>query len=87
MEVGTPIAQYLESKGFRPSGSCRCDGYFTLKFRKGVYEIKWRKAKYTFKIMEQNSTLHNWQPLENLENTLNELDQKLIQASPTRKTV
>lgn len=80
MEVGMPTAQYLESRGFRAAGSCRCDGFFTLKFRKGLYEIKWRKPKYVFKVLHANATLHGWQSLTNLENILNELDKKDTEA-------
>lgn len=72
--------ELLQTHGFKPAGTCRCDGYFTLKFRKGTYELKWRKSRYTFKIMEHNNTLHGWQTLENLEKTLHELDKQDIKA-------
>ena len=74
------ISDLLQAHGFRPAGTCRCDGYFTLKFRKGIHEVKWRKSRYTFKVMEYSSTLHNWQTLENLQNILNELDTQKIKA-------
>lgn len=85
---GIPMTiELLTKHGFKPAGSCRCDGYYTLKYRKGMYEFKWRKSRYTFKIMEQHSTMYEWQPLANLEKVLNELDQKIINAQAARKTV
>ncbi len=68
----------LHKHGFRDAGSCRCDGYYTLKFKKGLYEIKWRKARFKFKVKKGGATITDWLPLEKLETTLNELDKQNI---------
>jgi hypothetical protein len=70
--------QLLIRHGFRESGTCRCDGYFTKKYRKRNIEIKIRVSKYTFKVKEDNSTLYGFQALINLEKVLNELDKKTV---------
>lgn len=77
--IGSSTAKdFLIKRGFAPSGTCRCSGYFTEKYKKGNIEVKIRKAKYTFKITEDHSTLYSWQPLANLETVLNELDKMAI---------
>lgn len=70
--------EILIKHGFRDAGTCRCDGYFTRKYKKGRYEVRVRVNKYMFKIKEDNSTLYGYQPLINLESVLNELDKKTV---------
>lgn len=68
----------LAAHGYRYAGNCRCDGYFTDKFRKGNVEIRVRKTKYVFKVRQHGATLYTFQPLTNLEKVLNELAEKPI---------
>lgn len=65
----------LGEYGYIYAGTCRCDGYFTKKYRKPktTIQIRWRVARQRFKVMEGNSTLHTWRSIGELEKTLNEL--------------
>jgi len=42
--------------------------------------VKWRKKRFTFKVLEDNSTLYSWKSIKELETTLNELAKKDIAA-------
>jgi hypothetical protein len=74
------LVELLTKHGYIFAGTCNCGGYFTEKYRNGKYLIKWRKKRYLFKVIEDNCTLRNWQPIKNLEQTLNELAKKDIEA-------
>lgn len=78
MIAGITAQEFLLRKGYHFAGTCRCGGYFTEKYKKPPFEVKIRKTKYTFKVLEHNATLHWWQPLANLEKILNALDNKTI---------
>lgn len=66
----------LDDFGYLYVGVCNCSGYYTEKYRNKQYMIKWRRRRYTFKVLEGNATLYGWQPLQKLEETLNELAKK-----------
>ena len=72
--------EILTLNGFLASGTCRCDGYYTHKFRKGLYEVRWRKSKYLFRIRYKNDSVTEWLNISHLEKTLNELVAKNNQA-------
>lgn len=78
MIAGATVQQFLLEMGYRFAGTCRCSGYFTEKYKNKKVEVRIRKTKYTFKVLEQNATLHSWQPLTNLEKVINELAEKNI---------
>jgi hypothetical protein len=67
--------------GYTYTGSCNCGGIYTEKWRKGEFIIRWRKKRYTFKVMQAHEgTILTWQPIKLLENTLNELAKKNMEA-------
>lgn len=72
----------LQSFGYIYNGTCRCSGYYTKKYRKPKTQIliKWRVHKQKFKLTEGQTILYNWEQISNLEEALNELATKNIQA-------
>ena len=64
------IKELMILYGYRFTGTCHCDGYTTEKYRNGDYELRWRKAKYQFRIKRNNRELMQWQPLTKLEQEL-----------------
>jgi hypothetical protein len=72
----------LQSFGYIYNGTCRCSGYFTKKYRKQKTNIiiKWRVHKQKFKIMDGQVILKEWDSIMNLQQALNELATKNIQA-------
>lgn len=79
--------EILTHNGFLATGTCRCDGYYTHKFRKGLYEIRWRKSKFTFRIRHKHDSITEWQNISHLEKTLNELATKDNQTQTKGKAV
>lgn len=73
---GTILSRF----GYIYTGSCRCDGHFTEKYRKPGTSvvIKWRIHKRLFKVNMYNSTYLPWMPISKLENTLNEVATAII---------
>lgn len=79
--------EILTKHGYLATGTCRCDGYYTHKFRKGSYEVRWRKSKFTFRVRYRHDSITEWQNISLLENTLNELAYKDNQAQTKGKAV
>ena len=67
------VKELMEEYGYAFKGSCHCDGYETWKWRKEVYEVRWRKYKAQFMILQGRSTLNNWTKIVELANSLKKL--------------
>lgn len=72
----------LSQFGYIYTGSCRCDGFFTEKYRKpGTgFQIRWRTSKMTFKVKQHGNTYYTWKNISKLENVLDELATQIIHA-------
>lgn len=70
----------LTIHNYRPNGKCHCDGFTTDKYINGDYEVRVRKKAGTFKIKHHGSSITSWIPVGQLENKLNEIHTKTIQA-------
>ena len=64
--------EILNEHGFKFSGTCHCDGFKTLKYRNGDYEIKWRINKYQFKLKKHGLTIQGWTSIKLLNEILEE---------------
>jgi hypothetical protein len=70
-----PVQTILGEYGYYYTGSCRCDGHYTEKFRRAgtTVVIRWRVHKQLFKVSKDNSTHKSWQNIGKLQATLDEL--------------
>lgn len=59
--------------GFTYSRSCRCDGFKTDIYKNGVYEVKVRKGRNTFKIRQHGISRTGFIPSDLLLTKLNEI--------------
>jgi hypothetical protein len=66
--------QIILSHGFNKAGTCMCGGIMTKKYKKGRTMIYVRPGKEQFKVKYRRETIHEFQPVANLETILNELD-------------
>jgi len=67
------IETLLEQYGYQYTGTCQCDGYHTIKYRrKDGYEVKWRKKRYMFKLKKNNELIKSWSPVSILSVALSE---------------
>lgn len=73
------MTDLLHQYGFKYTGSCNCNGIFTEKYKKGEYLIKWRRKRYTFCVVQNNSKITGWLPLKDMESKLKELTSELDQ--------
>lgn len=79
---GLSIQELMTLYGYTFSGSCQCDGFLTLKYRKGEYELKWRKNRYMFRMFKNRQPEIPWTKLTELENYINELHGESNKVSP-----
>jgi hypothetical protein len=67
------MTDLLTKYGFKSAGSCNCGGVFTQKYRCDTYLIRIRPRRYKFAIFDHGTRLLDWTDLKDLENKLNEL--------------
>lgn len=65
------VTDLLNRFGYIYEGSCNCDGFKTLKYRKGNYQFRLRANKGSFKIKHYGVTKTTWKPVEKAEELLN----------------
>lgn len=51
------MIELLQRYGFRPAGSCRCNGVYTLKFKRGQDKAKYRPHRFKARIIDQTQWL------------------------------
>lgn len=69
------MLEILNKYGYKPAGSCNCNGVFTLKYKNGDYLLKWRKSRYKFMVFEKGLSITSWLEVKELETKLNEIHQ------------
>lgn len=73
------MTELLKQYGFDFKGSCSCDGVYSEKYRKGDYEVRWRKRKGIFKIRRFGVSLTGWIIESEIENYLKKYDVQTVQ--------
>lgn len=64
------MKEILNQLGYKFTGTCNCDGYYTEKYKNGDYKVKWRVKKGTFKVLKFGMNVTGWQSCETLKHTL-----------------
>lgn len=59
--------------GWQFTGHCMCDGLYTEKYRKGDYQVNWRKRRYAFRLKHKADFITNWINISELTKTIEEL--------------
>jgi hypothetical protein len=67
------IRELMDEYGYQFKGSCHCDGYYTEKFKREEFEVRWRKGAFTFRLFQGRHILVNWARLTELENHLKQI--------------
>lgn len=67
------VAELMVEYGYTFKGSCHCDGYETWKWKKGVIEVKWRKYKAQFTILQGRATVKGWTKIVELGESIKKL--------------
>src|SRR5690606_2713422 len=49
--------------GYKPAGTCNCDGFRTHKYNRDEYQVRWRKGGYKFMVRKNGMRLTNWKPV------------------------
>jgi len=67
------IRELMTIHGYTYQSTCHCNGYKTLKFKNGDYELRWRINKYQFRVRNLSVTIKGWSSVKMAEEYLNQL--------------
>lgn len=67
------IKELMTLYGYKFSGICQCDGFKTMKYKNGEYQLSWRVYKYQFKMKQAGNTIKAWTPVKDAEKYLSQL--------------
>lgn len=71
------VHEVAEAYGFRFTGTCQCDGLLTQKFERTeqgvIYQIRWRKNRYLFRVTKNREPINEWSPVAAVETFIKNL--------------
>lgn len=62
-----------EKYGFKYTGSCYCNGYYTEKFKRGDYKLRWRKKRHLGMILLYGSSITKWIKISDIDEALSKI--------------
>lgn len=81
------VHEVAEAYGFRFTGTCQCDGLLTQKFERTeqgvIYQIRWRKNRYLFRLFKNRVAVNNWESIAGLEAYIKTLDDQIKKSAPS----